>query len=189
MTATMNNHHDSRPPEAWRGDFAAVRLETHTRPDGRPYEQTVITIGTGAGVMVVPTTLIDEVQHVGMVRQSRPTNGGTTGHEFPRGGCPAPTRDQAVRILERETGLVADMVAELGSFYPENGMVDLVVGVYACLVDPTAALAATGLTDPDTGAVFEWVPATDVNDLVRRGSISDGITLAAWALVSARVHL
>lgn len=71
----------NKPAAVWNDAFASVHLKEHTRPNGSMHEQTIITVGTSAGVTVVPFAKFARATLVDVVWTSRPTNGA----ELPRG--------------------------------------------------------------------------------------------------------
>lgn len=104
--------------------------------------------------------------------------------EFPQGTFPsmAPTADPellAREELRQETGLTAGAMRHLGHLHCANGMASQGFDVFV----------ATGLTPGPPDLELEeqdllsgWFPRADVDDMIRRGVITDDCSLAAYTL-------
>lgn len=92
--------------------------------------------------------------------------------------------DGAKRELAEETGLTSQNLVLLGTFEPSNGMLKNLCSVYL----------AEGVA-PGNGQLFDEAEEIETmgrrvdefEDLIARGEIWDGTTLAAWALGKAAV--
>lgn len=102
--------------------------------------------------------------------------------ELPR-GFGEPGEDPvtaALRELREETGLDGAEGVELGSVYPDTGLLANRVVVVLCTV---AAPGSAG--DGELGS-WDWYRIGAVDELVASGRVVDGITLAALALWRSR---
>jgi ADP-ribose pyrophosphatase len=132
---------------------------------------------TNGSSMVVP---IDAESKLLLVRQYRYT-GNRDSLEFPCGGLKegADHNQTARDETAEETGFSPGWLQEAGSFNPCNGLLDEICKVYIA-----RDLAYVGAR-PDETESFELVRLTppEMDDLVRNGTIWDGMTLAAWTIV------
>lgn len=105
--------------------------------------------------------------------------------EFPGGVAKdGQSHEQAARDeLREETGLVAEELINIGEFAPINGLADEICRVFL------ARQLTQKKSQPDATEELEVVirRLDEIEDLVRRNEIWDGVTLAAWAIV--RPHL
>ncbi len=96
--------------------------------------------------------------------------------EVPAGKCDADEdpKDTARRELEEETGYQAKELVELGVYYPSVAYTDEIIYLYL----------ATGLTkskqhlDEDEALDYYKVPFSTAVDMVKKGQIKDGKTIA-----------
>jgi 8-oxo-dGTP pyrophosphatase MutT (NUDIX family) len=134
-------------------------------------------VHTEGASMVVPFTgegrviLVNQYRHLcGKESLELPCGGVKPGHSY----------DDTARIeLEEETGFQADAWESVGEFNPYNGVTDEI-----CRVFLAKSLRATS-PKPDVTEEFEIVsysPA-EVDSLIHRRVIWDGMTLAAWTMV------
>jgi ADP-ribose pyrophosphatase len=132
---------------------------------------------TNGSSMVIPETSEGKLL---LVRQYRYT-GNRDSLEFPCGGVKeGATHDDTARTeLAEETGYLADHLEPVGSYNPCNGLVDEICRVYIA-----RNLRHVG-SHPDESESFElvWLTVEEVEALIRDGTIWDGMTLAAWAIV------
>ncbi|WP_418003189.1 NUDIX domain-containing protein [Mycobacterium sp. PDNC021] len=169
--------------EVYRNNWMSVREDDIRRPDGT----------TGIyGVVDKPTYAL-VIAHDGdryrMVEQFRYPIG-LRRWEFVQGTAPgtldgdepAPA-DLAAQELREETGLRADTWQVLGQLDVAPGM---------CSQRGWAYLA-TGITEgahdrehEEQDMHSEWFTATQIEDMIRGGEITDAQTLAAWTLL--RLH-
>ena len=148
-------------------------------PSGKQGEyHYVLTRGSS---MVVP---VDEDERLLLVRQYRYT-GNRDSIEFPCGGLKeGTTYEQTAREeLAEETGFAAESLEYAGAFNPCNGLLDEICRVYIA-----RRLRPVG-SHPDETESFELVRLRigELDASIRDGTIWDGMTLAAWALVKPRL--
>ncbi len=105
--------------------------------------------------------------------------------EFPCGGVKKGKsyREMAMNELEEETGYRADDLQKVGSFNPYNGVTNEI-----CEVFIGRQLVKTH-PRPDETEEFEILHKNplEVDEMIRRGVIWDGMTLAAWSLVKDKL--
>ncbi|GAA1747301.1 NUDIX hydrolase [Kocuria aegyptia] len=165
-----------------RGDTTPV-----TFPNGAVGNYSTVTIGTGHGVLIVPTA--DGVAGIpgtsyGLLAVHRfPVS--ATLLEFPRGGADAGEGylTAAIREAVEELGPYwarADY-RRLGLLHPDSGLLTTQVAVYAAHLEHAPA---AGHIEDITGATQVWIPAGQLTELITGGRISDAMTLAALALAS-----
>jgi len=151
-----------------------VREDAVTRPDGSGGTYGVVEVRRPA-VFVVALTDEDEVV---LVTVDRHTVGLSV--EVPAGGTDGedPLR-AAQRELAEETGLVAEHWQQVGTMNALNGIcrapevVYLATGLSPAPGDHDAARTEEGISQ------VRRIPVPEVLDLVRRGGIDDGETVAA----------
>jgi len=158
----------------WRYCLDQVEL-----PSGKAGEyHFVLTYGSS---MVVP---LDADGKLILVRQYRYT-GKQESIEFPCGGLKAgASHEQTARNeLIEETGFQPGELTEAGGFNPCNGLLDEI-----CKVFIARTLTYVG-ERPDETESFELLRLSveEFENCIRMGTIWDGMTLAAWALVKAKL--
>lgn len=153
-------------------------LDTYRLRDGR--EQTYYYVHTRGSVMVVP---IAEDGRVVMVRQYRYL-WQRESIEFPGGGIPEGIEPivQARCELQEEAGIAADSIEYLGDFNPMNGVTDERCHVFLARNLRPAVKAE----DPVEETAVLLMTAEELTARIADGTIWDGMTLAAWALVCAK---
>lgn len=136
---------------------------------------------TEGSSMVVPVT---EDEKLILVRQYRYT-GNRDSIEFPCGGLKqGMTYDEAARNeLVEETGYAAGKLEAVGDYNPCNGLLDEICRVYIA-----RDLHYVG-SRPDETESFELVTLTtaELEACIQNGTIWDGMTLAAWAIVKQKL--
>ena len=159
-----------------------IRVDTDdvVFPNGAPGEYSVITSGTGVGVVVIPALDFRGCLYLGMVRQYRyPVKEFTL--EFPRGGSTDLGLEEAVRELAEETGLHTASATHLGTIWPDTGILDTEVAVWK------TSHASDGIkpehVEDESGARVQWYTYGEIVGLIRAGRIRCGMTLAALALI------
>ena len=119
---------------------------------------------------------LDEESNTWLVRQSRYTLNQYT-WEIPEGGCPEGESplSAAVRELEEEVGLKANQWAELMRLHTSNSVTDELAIVFVArdLEQGMQQLEATEDIE------VRKLPLTDAIDMVKRGEITDAISVAA----------
>lgn len=148
-------------------------------PTGKPGEfHYVLTNGSS---MIVP---VDEDGKILLVLQYRYT-GNRESIEFPCGGLKdgASYEDTAKDEMVEETGFLPGEIVQAGSFNPCNGLLDEICRVYIA-----RELRYVG-GRPDETESFDLVRLTidELDRYVEDGTIWDGMTLAAWAIVKSKL--
>lgn len=137
---------------------------------------------TLGGVIIVPIlddgrlVLVSEYRHL-MERR---------GFEFPKGGMmPKETAAEAApRELLEETGYSSSNFVKLSTYFPAPGNLRNEAHVY--LADELTGPVPLKLDDSEDIEVVLRRP-DELEEMIRRGEIWDGDTLAAWALARERV--
>ncbi len=105
--------------------------------------------------------------------------------EFPGGGVDPSLgyEKSAIRELRQESGFDCDSLEIIGEFNPFNGVTSEICRVYL----------ASGLTGvevtADESEEFEIMELSnqEIFDKINKGELWDGMTLAAWALYTAKL--
>jgi 8-oxo-dGTP pyrophosphatase MutT (NUDIX family) len=177
----MNKHQDDKPwktlssQTVYRDDpFLDVRKDEVIRPDGS--EGVYSVIESKSGVMVIAQTDQDELYLIQSYRYQLQD----WRWELPGGGIDsedASPLDAAKRELEEEMGLWADTWEQLGDAYPSNN---------GAMADRNSIFLARDLRATprhlDGGEAIrapKLIPWQEVLDMVRRGELTDGESLAA----------
>lgn len=104
--------------------------------------------------------------------------------EFPRGvgdeTDPNPVAT-AVRELKEETGFTGKNGVLLGAIYPDSGLLATKVHVVKVEVSDQKSEITDGEVDAQ-----QWVAESNIKQLIADGSLCDGISLAAWALLQSQ---
>ncbi|HEX9086741.1 MAG TPA: NUDIX hydrolase [Arthrobacter sp.] len=160
--------------------FLRVDTDDVVFPNGAPGAYSVVTSGTGLGVIAVPFVNFRGIAYLGLVRQYRyPMKDYTL--EFPRGGSDNLSLAEAARELVEETGLQATSATPLGIIWPDTGILSTQVSVWK------TTHASNGLrpehVEDETGAHVLWYTHGEIIGMIRRGWIRCGMTLASLALI------
>lgn len=135
------------------------------------------------GVIIVPVLTDGRLL---LVRQERYLQGKQS-VEFPRGamGVSELPSEAATREFVEETGSNLDELVGLGVIESWNTSLRNPLHIFLA----TGVLAGSGqhVVDPDEEIEVMFRRVDEFEDMIRRGEIWDGITLAAWAL--AREHI
>jgi 8-oxo-dGDP phosphatase len=105
--------------------------------------------------------------------------------ELPMGGLlKDETPEQgAHRELREETGYQANIIEHLGYLYQANGVLRDKLHVFlAKNLNP----GQTELEDAEQGMTTNWIPIEEWRALIAAGHITDGDSLASWALYEAK---
>jgi ADP-ribose pyrophosphatase len=171
---------------SWEGPPNIQLFRMPVTQGGHSWEQHIYgSNDNGIGVVAV-TTFEDKFL---FVSQFRPA----VGHalvEFPRGFGHLPelgrtSNQQAILDAERETleetGIAAKSSSFLGYIWPDSGILGYKVAVVAIEAESNCPVQHT---DAEADSVF-WLDATEFNEQLCDGRITDAITLAAYSLWSA----
>lgn len=133
-------------------------------------------VHTNGSSMVIPVTSSGKIL---MVKQYRYLNERES-IEFPCGGMKDEIsyNENALKELREETGFSAETLLEIGEFAPYTGAADEVSKVYLA-----KDLFASPLPKDETEEfeLLEKTP-TEIEELINKNIIWDGLTLAAWSL-------
>lgn len=161
-----------------KNPYWEYKLDSYTLPDGEAGEYSYV--HSHGSVMVVP---VDKDGRVVLVKQFRYL-WQRESIEFPGGGVKAGGFAQTANDeLAEEAGVAASNLELVGEYDPYNGVTDEISKVYF----------ATGLREvekeKDPSEEFEVIKLTvqEFQDIVDKGEIWDGMTLAAWSLAKRRV--
>ena len=136
---------------------------------------------TNGSAMTVP---IGEDGKLLLVRQYRYT-GNRDSLEFPCGGLKDGTtyEETAKTELAEETGFMPEEIEVAGCFNPCNGLLNEICRVYI------ARKLRYAIAHPDETESFELVRLSmeEMDAYIRDGTIWDGMTLAAWAIVRPQI--
>lgn len=160
--------------------FLRVDTDDVVFPNGAPGSYSVVTSGTGLGVIAIPFVNFRGIAYLGMVKQYRyPMKDYTL--EFPRGGSDNLSLAEAARELVEETGLQANSATPLGVIWPDTGILSTQVSVWK------TTHSSNGLrpehVEDETGAHVLWYTHGEIIGMIRRGQIRCGMTLASLALI------
>lgn len=123
----------------------------------------------------VAALVLDDADRVLLVRIHRyPV--GATGWEVPAGGVdPGETAPAAAaREVREETGTETAGHCLAYTYHPSNGVSNQVVHVVRC-----RAVSGTGELDTDEVEGAAWFTRAELDELLARGEIRDGLTLVA----------
>ena len=172
---------------AYENPFIRVDTTPVTFPNGALGNYSTVTIGTGRGVVIVPTaTGVNgwAGTSYGLLAVHRFPVGATL-LEFPRGGADAGEGylTAAIREAVEELGPCwgGATYQRLGLIHPVSGLLTTEVAVYAAHL---AQAPAADHVEDITGAAQVWVPAARFPELIAAGRITDAMTLSALALAS-----
>ncbi|WP_422758994.1 NUDIX hydrolase [Paenarthrobacter sp. C1] len=125
------------------------------------------------------------VAHLGLVRQYLyPV--GDFALEFPRGGSDDLSLDEAARELVEETGLDYRTGTLLGTLRPDTGILTTEVAVWKTVHGMEHL--RPGHVEDETGAKVEWYSHGELLGMIRGGTVTCGMTLAALTLLGAGGH-
>jgi ADP-ribose pyrophosphatase len=156
------------------------RKDSYQKPDGSEGEYHFV--HTPGSVMIIPLT---DLGNIIAVRQYRYLNR-REGLEFIGGGMKEGlgAEESARQELLEEAGIVAEVLTKIGEFNPFNGVTDEICNIFVA-----QSLKRT-TAKPDDSEEFEVVELAydKFCELVKAGSIWDGMTLAAFAIFEHRKH-
>lgn len=161
-----------------RNPWWEYRKDIYEQPDASHGEYHYV--HTPGSVMIIPIT--DEGKLV-LIKQYRYLNR-RLGLEFIGGGIQQGKRaeESAAEELREEAGLIAGELTKIGEFNPMNGVTDEICNIFVA-----RSLKRT-TANPESTEEFEIedIELAKVCELIREGSIWDGMTLAAFAIFELR---
>jgi len=138
-------------------------------------------VHTNGASMVIPVSKDGKIVLVNQYRYL----GDRESLEFPCGSVEAGHNymQTAHRELQQETGYRAGKIREIGRFNPYNGVTNEICKVF--LANDLQQVVAK----PDATEEFEILRRTpeEIEDMIRKNVIWDGMTLAAWTLAHHEV--
>ena len=139
-------------------------------------------VETPGSVMIVP---IAADGCLVLVRQYRYLNARNS-VEFPGGGIPRglEASQAAAKELREEAGIEAAAIHELGVFNPYNGVTNELCHVF--VASGHRSVPPEPEESEDCQAFSVTVP--ELSDMIARGEIWDGMTLAAWSMFTHSPH-
>ncbi len=154
------------------------RKDSYEKPDGSEGEYHFV--HTPGSVMIIPLT---DSGNIIALRQYRYLNR-REGLEFIGGGMKQgkSAEESAREELLEEAGIIAGELVKIGEFNPMNGVTDEICNIFV------AWALNKGASNPETTEEFEIVELDHAKfcELVKAGSIWDGMTLAAFSLFEHR---
>lgn len=157
-----------------------VTVDQIVRPDGTSGEYVLVDIGARYGVTIIPVTEDLGELKIAMIRQHRyPVDDYTL--ELPGGGAEAIHPDGALKELVEETGITADSIELLGTFYQAPGSSPITGSAWLARVP--ASFLDLQHVEGESGAVTEWFTVPEIRELMTGGGIPCAITLAALGLL------
>jgi ADP-ribose pyrophosphatase len=165
----------------FKNNWWTYKRDMYELPSGKVGEYNYVHIGGSA--MVVPIMKDGQVL---LVNQYRYLNSRES-LEFPCGSVKERmTHDEAAwHELAEETGYSSNRMFLAGEFNPYNGVTNEICKVYIA-----RELQHVGGV-PDETEEFELVALTadEIDAKIQSGEIWDGMTIAAWCIVKAKVNL
>ncbi|MEY3689797.1 MAG: hydrolase [Bacteroidota bacterium] len=149
--------------------------ETYVLADGHSQSEYYY-VHTHGSTIIIP--LLNDTTMI-MVKQYRYLNQRIS-IEFPGGGIShaMEPRENALKELREETGIIAGMMKPIGTFNPCNGITNELCTVYIA--------RELHFTEQDTEETEEieiiHVPLEECASMIKHGEIWDGMTLASWTL-------
>jgi ADP-ribose pyrophosphatase len=150
------------------------RIDNYIMPNGKESEYHYVY--TPGSVFVIPRTRNNTFI---MIRQYRYLNQRVS-IEFPGGGLKVGISSEncALEELREEAGYIARKLNFIGEFNPFNGVTDEICKVF--LADDISFIG----NNPEDSEEFEILnlETKDIINLINKGAIWDGMTLAAWSI-------
>lgn len=105
--------------------------------------------------------------------------------EFPAGGIDGDetASECAMREVKEETGYTIEELTKVGTFEPSNGSMKNEAHIYIAHLNESQGVQMLESTE-DIEVLYRR--PDELEDMIRRGDIWDGPTLAVWALVRHR---
>jgi ADP-ribose pyrophosphatase len=142
----------------------------------------VIEGGTGLGVVVIPKR---EDGKIGLVRIYRYPIARWQ-WELPRGFAEegASTEDDARRELLEESGFEAKRLLKVGELFPNSGVLSTRIEVF--IAEELVAKTSFNLDSKDSISKLRFFSREELDALVIKGELTDGITLSALYIAKSR---
>ncbi len=149
---------------------------------GETYKGEYHYVHTPGSTLVIP---IGNDGKILLIRQYRYLND-LFGIEFPCGGIYAglAPAENALKELREETGFTAEKLIPVGKFTPFTGASD-----EFCSVFIAKRLIFSPLKPDETEQIeLLWFSYDEVEELIEKNEINDGLSLAAWALAKVALR-
>lgn len=159
--------------------FIRIDRDVVEFPDKAIGEYSVVHQGNNKGAVAIPFTDFRGIGYIGLTRQYRYPLGAEK-IEFPRGGTSDLSPEEAQREVVEEMGYVPTRMLHLGNLNPDSGILPTTIGAWVAFT--TSETLPTEHLEVETGLRSVWVSEGVFEGMVRRGEITCGITLAAYAL-------
>lgn len=158
--------------------WSLVRRHDLNWQNGKPGQYFVFELTDGCAILAIKDEKIMTITQYRL-----PID--TVSTEIPKGRLePQETpEDGAHRECEEETGLKPKNLKKIGMIQPANGAVKLTIHIFLCTeFEP----GETHLDDGEYGMTHQWMPLKDWQNALAANQITDGDTLAAWAIYQAK---
>ena len=171
-------------------DFSVTEVQTIVRDTGERAQFNVVSVKNGTPGVV---TIVRSADGYFLLGKHWRVSINQFAWEFPRGmGESGETAVQsALRELQEETGLRLDDYLRTPKFFqyihPDSGLQSINVAVIEVVLrdNHNAYNNTLSHADWELGGNFQWLSPAELEESIRQGEITDGITLAAWSVWKA----
>jgi ADP-ribose pyrophosphatase len=158
----------------FRNPYWDYKFDKYVLPDKT--EGDYYYVETPGSVMIIPLTKDNKVI---FVRQFRYLNQKYS-LEFPGGGIKINSSpiDNAIAELREEAGIISKNISKIGEFNPFNGVTNEICNVF--IAEDIEFVNSS----PDNSEEFDIITLNfnEINQLIKKNEIWDGMTLSAWSL-------
>lgn len=164
----------------YKGKVVGLRVDTVTLPRGGTSKREIVEHGGSVTIVAV-----DDGQNVVLVRQYRKAVESWL-LEAPAGGLDEgeDPRQAVRRELQEETGYTAESIERLATFYTSPGFCTEIMHVYLA----TGLRPGVAVPEDDESIDVVVVSLRESLEMVRRGEIEDGKTIASLLLAVNRLN-